>query len=77
LTPTPAPSAAVLGVDPLRAIAWPAAQALMGIDGAAVVARTGEVMVAWARDALRTQQAEIVRETDRLLDIRRRDASRG
>jgi hypothetical protein len=77
LAPSPEPSKDALGADPLRAIAWPAAQAVMGVEGATVVARTGEVMLAWARDALRTQQAEIALETGRLLDIRRRDASRG
>jgi hypothetical protein len=63
LEPSPEPTKEALGAAPLRAIDWSAVQALMGVEAATVVARTGEVLVAWTRDAMRAQRAEIVRES--------------
>ena len=63
LEPTPTPPPATVATNPLAGLDWAAARAVMGVEGATVVERAGEVLLGWARDTFEAQVLATKRES--------------
>lgn len=46
-------------VDPLEAVDWAAARRLVGVETSLLVEQSGQLLVGWARDAVRRQVPQV------------------